>query len=189
MTPAEYLAWERAQSEKHEYFHGEVFAMAGGSPRHNLLCANAIARLRDLLAGRGCYVLSSDQRIAVDDGERYVYPDVSVICGGPVVQHDDVITNPMMIVEVLSRSTEQNDRGSKWESYRRLSSLSDYVLIPQWSRRVEHFRRDDHGSWSYRVAEAGQRLVLSNGVELVVDELFEAAMELPGDLPPPLVAK
>lgn len=186
LTAAEYLAWERAQPTKHEFFGGEVFAMAGGSPRHNALCSSANAVLRERLRPRGCYVLTSDQRVGVDRGERYVYPDVTVVCGPPVMEHDDVIVNPTILVEVLSRSTEQNDRGSKWQSYRQLGSLTDYVLVAQWAAQVEHFVRDERGGWSYRAAGPGESITLSNGAELRVDELFEGAFELPGDTPPPL---
>jgi Uma2 family endonuclease len=131
--------------------------MAGGSPRHNTL----------------------------DRGARYLYPDVTIVCGAPQIEHDDVLLNLTIIVEVLSRSTEQNDRGSKWQSYQQLPSLTDYVLIPQWSPRIEHFARDPRGGWSYRAADTGSRIVLADGIELSVDELFAGVMELAGDTPPP----
>ena len=185
-SPAEYLAWERAQTTKHEYFRGEVFAMAGGSPRHNALCARIITLLHDHATRHGCHVMSSDQRIGIDDGERYVYPDVTVVCGAPRVENDDVITNPKFIIEVLSRSTEQNDRGSKWQSYQHVASLTDYVLVPQWSPIIEHFQRDARGGWSYRSVGSGDRITLADGTELAVDDVFARVMELPGDAVPPL---
>lgn len=185
LSPAQYLAWERGQATKHEYHRGEVFAMAGASVRHNRLCSVLNRLLDDRLASRGCHVLTSDQRVVADGGERYVYPDLSIVCGTPVVEHDDVLTNPAIVVEVLSLSTEQNDRGSKWQSYQQIGSLEDYVLVPQWSPRIEHFRRGDDGSWSYRAVGPGGRIVLAGGAELAVDEVFANVMELPGD-PPPL---
>jgi Uma2 family endonuclease len=184
LSAAEYLAWERGQDTKHEFFHGEVFAMAGASPRHNALCVAVSATLRGV-ALRGCHVLSSDQRIALDGGERYVYPDVTVVCGAPIVEHDDVIANPAVLVEVLSRSTEQNDRGSKWQSYQQIESLTDYLVVSQWSPRIEHFRRDARGGWSYRAAGAGELVTLADGTELAVDEVFAGVMDLPGDAAPP----
>jgi Uma2 family endonuclease len=101
LTAAEYLAWEREQPIKHEFFHGEVFATAGGKPRHNALGVSTGAELRAALRSRGCSVLSSDQRIAFPPEARYVYPDVTVICGPPVFQHgtNDVIANPSILVE------------------------------------------------------------------------------------------
>jgi Uma2 family endonuclease len=185
LSPSEYLAWEREQPTKHEYFHGDVFAMAGASARHNALCINLGAILRDRLLARGCYVLSSDQRVSVDAGERYVYPDITVVCGPPAIEHDDVLLNPSIIIEVLSRTTEQHDRGSKWQSYQRLTSLTVYLVVPQWAPRIEHFRRDDRGGWSYEAADAGARITLMDGTELAVDDVFARAMDLPGDAPPP----
>jgi Uma2 family endonuclease len=188
LTPAEYLAWERDQPTKHEYFHGEVFAMAGASPRHNALCARLAELLNQRTRPRGCFAFSSDQRIALDRGERYVYPDLSVVRGAPVVESGDVIVNPAVVVEVLSLSTEQDDRGSKWQSYQQLASLTDFVLVTQWVPRVEHFTRDTRGGWTYRAAGPGERIVLANGVELAVDEIFDGVMALPGDAPPKTVA-
>jgi Uma2 family endonuclease len=188
LSSDEYLAWEREQPTKHEYYRGEVFAMAGGSVRHNHLCSVLIALLRERLAAQGCIVLTSDQRVALDASERYVYPDVTVVCGPPHVEHGDVIVNPAVIVEVLALSTEQHDRGSKWSSYQQLPSLRDYILLPQWIPRIELFSRDDAGGWSYRAAGAGERLVLSTRVELAIDEVFAGAMALPGDAPPPLTS-
>jgi len=189
LTPAEYLAWERDQPTKHEYFHGEVFAMAGGSARHNLLRTNLIAILRERTSSRGCYVLTSDQRVRLDAGKRYLYPDITVVCGAPSIETADVLVNPTVVVEVLSLSTEQNDRGSKWQSYQQLESLTDYILVPQWHARIEHFRRDDRGGWSYRAANAGDRITLADGTELAVDDVFARALDLPGDEPPPLDPK
>ena len=185
LSGAEYLAWERLQPVRHEFFDGEVFAMAGGSLRHNTLCANVIAALSGVLRSRGCIVTTSDQRVRAGVGERYVYPDVSVTCG-PVVLAEgtsDVLANPAMLVEVLSGSTEQYDRGLKWEGYQRLASLMDYVLVSQSEPRIEHFLRrgSGGGSWLYRSAASGERIVLSTDLELDVDELFANVLALPGD--------
>ena len=184
LSGGEYLAWERLQPVRHEFFDGDVFAMAGGSLRHNTLCANVIAALSGALRSRGCIVTTSDQRVRAGVGERYVYPDVSVTCGAVLlaVGTSDVLANPTMLVEVLSGSTEQYDRGLKWEGYQRLASLMDYVLVSQSEPRVEHFRRDGSGgSWLYRSAASGERIVLSTDAELNVDELFANVLALPGD--------
>jgi len=115
--------------------------------------------------------------------ERYVYPDVSVVCGPAMAEpgHDDVLANPAILVEVLSESTEQYDRGLTWDGYRRIESLTDYVLVSQAEPRIEHFRRDRSRTWLYQVAGAGERLTLSSGVELDVDAIFAGVMQLPGD--------
>lgn len=183
LSPQEFLDWERQQPVRHEFFRGEVFAMAGGSVRHNALCVNVSSELARILRPRGCIAMSSDQRIGIGSGERYVYPDVSVVCGPVVLEAgtSDVIVNPAILVEVLSGSTEQYDRGQKWEGYQRLPSLTDYVLVSQSEARVEHFRRGEAGVWFYRAAGAGERVVLSAGAELVVDTLFDGVFALPGD--------
>jgi Uma2 family endonuclease len=182
LTPDEYLAWERTQPVRHEFFRGEVFAMAGGSMRHNMLCARLIETLGTQLRSR-CIVLTSDQRVVAAHRERYVYPDVSVVCG-PVVAEpgtSDVLANPTILVEVLSESTEQDDRGLKWEGYQRIESLTDYVLVSQSQRRIEHFRRDRTKTWLYQVAGEGERIVLSNDAVLDVDAIFAGVLELSGD--------
>ena len=180
MSAAEYLAWERGQTNKHELHDGEVFAMAGGSPRHNLLSTAIAAELRAALRGKSCHVLSSDQRIAATPGTRYVYADAVVVCGGMQSEPNasDVLVNPAVIVEVLSPSTETHDRGAKWEAYQRLSSLSDYLLVAQTQIRIEHFHRESDGSWRYRVLEAGGAIMLGSGVQLSVDAIYEGAFEL-----------
>ena len=180
MSPAEFLSWERTQPTRHEYCGGEVFAIAGGSPRHNALVANITAVLVTGLRGGPCRVLSSDQRIAVRDAEAYVYADATVFCGGLHLQPgtSDVLDNPSAVVEVLSPSTEAHDRGLKWEGYRRITSVRDYLLVSQHVPRIEHYRRESDGSWHYEVAEAGERLKLSNGVVLSVDEVFSGVMDL-----------
>jgi Uma2 family endonuclease len=165
LTPAEYLAWEREQIDKHEYHAGEVFAMAGGSPRHSWIAGNVQSVLKRKLDDR-CFTFTSDQRIMFDDGRRYVYPDVSFV-RGPVVLQDgasDVVVNPTILVEVLSSTTEQYDRGLKWEGYQRLGSLTDYLLVAQHEARVEHYLRAPDRGWFYRAYGAGERIDYRFGV-------------------------
>ena len=178
LSPNEYLAWERGQERKHEYFDGEVYAMAGGSPRHNRLCSSVNAALVTVL-GAKCHVLTSDQRVRAPQ-RRYVYADASVVCGAPIVEHDDVIANPTILVEVLSATTEQYDRGLKWDCYQQLPSLTDYVLISQDRARIELFARVE-GRWIYSAANAGERITLTSGASLDVDAIFAGVFELPGD--------
>ncbi len=176
------MAWERLQPVRHEYFRGDVFAMAGGSPRHNALGASVTAALHAALASRGCHVLSSDQRIGFSGGDRYVYADVTVVCGSVEIQAGDVLINPETVVEILSASTEPYDRGLKWESYQGIASLRDYVLVSQTEPRVEHFHRDSAaGSWVYRAAGPAGLITLGNGAVLDLDLIFRGAFALPGD--------
>lgn len=180
MSAAEYLEWEKRQSSRHEYHHGEVFAMAGGSPRHNFLAMSVGAELRAGLRDRPCYVLSSDQRIAADEGARYVYADAVAVCRGlrPEAFAGDVLVSPSVIVEVLSPGTESYDRGDKWQAYQRLPSLSDYVLLSQRGVRAEHFQRELDGTWRYRVLGPGERLTLSDGASFAIDDVYQGAFEL-----------
>lgn len=168
---AEYLANEQVSDTKHEYVNGLVYAMAGGSPEHGRLAVAASTQLLTLLRGR-CRVFSSDVRILVRATQRSAYPDVSVVCGTLEHASEDpaAITNPTLLVEVLSPSTEASDRGEKWAHYQRLPSLRAYVLISQTDSRVEVFRRANE-SWIYEVATAG-RLRLDEHAELDVDELY-----------------
>jgi Uma2 family endonuclease len=183
LTVPEYLAWERAQPSKHEYHLGEVFAMAGGSPRHNFLSGALVAELRSAMRGKGCHVLTSDQRISAKEGERYVYADAVAACGGFQVEPGttDVLANPTVIVEVLSRGTAEYDRGAKWEAYQRLPSLSDYLLVTQKAVQIEHYQRAADGSWRYRLLEAGGTITLANGAILTIDAIYEGAFDLAAD--------
>jgi Uma2 family endonuclease len=181
LSAVEYLAWERAQPVKHEYHRGEVFAMAGGSLRHNFLSNAMGAELRAALRGKGCHVLSSDQRLSARPGEHYVYADAVVACGALQMEPgtSDVLANPKIIVEVLSRSTEAYDRGDKWEAYQRLPSLTDYLLVSQTAVQVEHYQREADGSWRYRLLEAHDVVTLGNGAVVPVDAVYEGAFDLP----------
>lgn len=183
MTAAEYLEWERSQRDRHQLLRGEVYAMAGGSPRHNLVCANVLARLHAALRGGSCRPFTSDQKIHIPASGDFVYADAIVICGNVELHAGtpDVVVNPRIVVEVLSKSTEHHDRDDKWEDYRGIPTLTDYVLVSQRSARVEHFARDADGSWRYRVVSAGGRLELTTGTELFIDEVYEGAFEVPGD--------
>ncbi len=182
MTVDAYLTWEREQNERHEYVHGEVFAMSGGSPRHAALIAAMTTELSVAHRGGPCRVLSTDQRIVAVDGEHYVYADVSVVCGRMVLAQgtEDVLANPAIVVEVLSKSTEAYDRGKKWEGYQTVPSVTDYLLVSQSSAHVEHYQREGSGEWRYRVAVAGGRVTLTGGAVIHVDAVYEGAFQLPG---------
>jgi Uma2 family endonuclease len=183
MSAAQYLAWELDQTERHEFFRGEVFAMAGGTPRHNALSAAVTIELGIALRGGPCRVLSADQRIVAREGEHYVYADASVVCGALELAPGttDVLANPSVVVEVLSKRTEVYDRGLKWESYRDLASVADYLLLSQSAPRIEHYRREASGEWHYRVVPAGGRVTLTNGAVVSVDAVYAGVFALEGE--------
>lgn len=149
MTPAEYLAIERQAEHRSEYFGGEVFATAGGSERHNLIVGNVFAGLHEQFRKRPCKVYASDMRVKVSRAGLYAYPDVVVVCGEAGFDDDqkDTLLNPSVIVEVLSESTEGYDRGKKFEYYRKLESMAEYVLIAQDKSHVEHYVRQPDSRW------------------------------------------
>lgn len=180
MNEHEYLAWEREQSGKHQYIDGEVYAMSGGSARHSLLSFQAAYVLK-LAYGKGpCRPFTSDLQVYIPVTGNYVYPDVSVVCGTLEQKNDtDAVTNPSVLIEVLSKSTEAHDRGGKWRDYQSIASLQDYLLIAQHEARIEHFQRTSSGPWTYYVYYAGDRIVLGNGATLALDEIYEGAFDIP----------
>lgn len=149
LTPEEYLAIERKAEYKSEYFNGEMFAMAGASERHISIIANLMYILVGQLRGRPCKAYSNDMRVRVSPTGRYTYPDVAVVCDQARFADDqkDTLLNPTLIVEVLSESTKDYGRGGKFEHYRTLTSLSEYVLIDQDKHHVEHFVRQPENRW------------------------------------------
>lgn len=149
ITPEEYLALERKSPLKSEYFNGEIFAMGGASPSHALIVTNIVSELRGQLKKRPCLVYSTDLRVKVAPTGLYTYPDVVVVCGKALFDDDqkDTLLNPTLIVEVLSESTKDYDRGGKFEHYRTVESFKEYVLVAQDKHHVEHFVRQPDRRW------------------------------------------
>ena len=153
MTAAEYLEWERQQTERHEFYDGEVFSQAGGTRNHNLVGANSLGEIRNSLRSSDCQAFGSDMRVHIEATGSYVYPDVSVVCPPIEGEANDVISNPVLVVEVLSPSTADFDRGTKFGYYRQVPSLVDYLVISQEKPRVEHHWRGEEGLWMLRDVE------------------------------------
>jgi Uma2 family endonuclease len=148
-TEESYLAFERASDIRHEYVHGEVYAMAGASVKHNFITQNIASSLHSQLRGKPCAATTSDMRVKTPT-RMYSYPDVVIICGKPELddsQYVDTLLNPTLIVEVLSPSTEAFDRGKKFTHYQSMPSLQEYLLVAQDEARVEHLRRQADGKW------------------------------------------
>jgi len=151
ITPEQYLEIERRAAFKSEYHAGQMFATAGASREHNLITGNVVGELRSLLRGRPCETYPSDMKVLVSAGGLYTYPDASVACGEPqfLDRQGDVLLNPLVIVEVLSDSTEAYDRGVKFALYQRVESLQEYLLVSQDKARVERYVRQLGGQWLY----------------------------------------
>ncbi len=174
MTPAEYLAFERASSEKHEYVDGLIFAMSGGTRAHSLAGTNMLVELHTALLERPCEVYGHDMKVKSADGKCH-YPDVSVVCGRPLFEDEtrDLLLNPRLIVEILSDSTERYDRIGKFAAYRTIDTLEDYVLVSQTEVLVEHYHRHPDGGWMYRVLGPGGELdLVSLGCKVPVDRIY-----------------
>jgi Uma2 family endonuclease len=150
MTLAEYLEWEPLQTEKHEFFGGQVFSQAGGTRRHSLVGSNLLRSVGNLLVGHPCQAHGSDMRVHVEATGYQAYPDVSVVC--PPVEGDSehVISNPILLAEVLSPSTEDFDRGTKFGHYRTIPSLREYLVVWQDCARIEQHTKTKEGFWLLR---------------------------------------
>ena len=149
VTPEQYLEIERKAEYKSEYYDGEMFAMAGAKEAHNLLVVNLVGELSQQLRPRRCRVYSSDMRVRVSATGLYTYPDVIALCGQPQLldQELDTLLNPTLIVEVLSPSTEAYDRGRKFEHYRSVESLKEYLLVASDRVHTDLFTRQSDGRW------------------------------------------
>lgn len=180
-TLEEYLEVERAAPYKSEYYAGEIFAMAGASPTHNLLVAALAAALVARLRGTPCTTYASDLRVKCGPAGLFCYPDVSVVCGKAAVDASHNLTNPALLVEVLSPTTEAHDRGAKFAQYRRLDSLREYVLVSQTEPRVEVFTRGDDGRWTLTeaVGPDAECPLDSLGISLPLCEIYERAAFAP----------
>ena len=148
MSPEEYLRWEQLQEERHEYYNGKTIAMSGASDPHNTIAKNILVQLTNHLEDKGYRTYMSDLRTKVSR-TKYVYPDVILVQGEPQYAEDEFynLLNPLVIVEVLSKSTEQRDRGIKFQAYRQRESFREYLLIAQDTCRVEAFFKDKDGRW------------------------------------------
>lgn len=149
----EYLVLDRESDVKYEFIGGELYDMSGASPNHNLITNSANAALYAQLRGRPCKVYPSDMKVHIPSSATYAYPDTVVVCGEPEYQ-DDMLLNPTVVVEVLSPSTEQKDRGIKFECYWTIPSLQAYILIAQDRPRVEMFTRQADDQWLLTVADS-----------------------------------
>lgn len=169
-----YLEWEETQSEKHEYMDGEVFAMAGARREHVVVAGNAFAALKQALRGSRCQAYISDMKLRVEQVDAFYYPDVMVSCSAQDHKAEQYLSEPSLIVEVLSDSTAAFDRGNKFAAYRTLASLKEYVIVDIPARRVECYRRTPENNWLLHDYVADDICEFpSLGVAVSMAELFE----------------
>lgn len=177
VTPEEYLERERKAEFRSEYFGGEIVAMAGGTYEHSIIIGNVIRELSQGLRRVNCTVSSSDVRLAIASAGFYTYPDVMVVCGDPafVDNRRDTVCNPVLLIEVLSESTKDYDRGDKFQSYRTLSSLKEYVTVAQDKMHVEQHVRQSDDRWLLTDywESAGRIQLASVALELQLSDIYE----------------
>jgi len=175
-TVEDYLAFERASEEKHEYLAGDIYLMTGASRKHNLIGVNLARILGTQLLGRSCEAYINDMRVRVS-AKNYTYPDFKVVCSTPEFEDAEVDTllNPTLIIEVLSPSTEQYDRSKKFQNYRTLDSLQEYILISQDAPRIERYLRQENGQWLFSDAALLESTVeiTSIGCSLPLSDVYD----------------
>ena len=177
-TAADYLDWEAAQLDRHEYIDGEVFAMAGAEDRHVTVTMNLAFALRQHLSGSPCRTYMSDMRLHVAAANSYFYPDVLLTCSALDLASPMVKTEPKLIAEVLSPSTAACDRGLKFSHYRRIASLEEYVVIDLDTRSTDCFRKRDDGLWVLHPFARGEAVSLASmALELSAAQLFAEVPE------------
>ncbi len=172
----EYLEMEAAADFKSEYYQGEIFAMSGGSPKHSIITFNLIREIGQGLRKRNCIGFESNMKLEIAKAEAYVYPDVMVVCGNVRLAENttDVITNPVLIIEVLSLGTESFDRGKKFEYYQMIPSLKEYVLVSQDKQKIETYFRRDKNLWQRNMIEKNDKTVLFQSLdyEVALEEIY-----------------
>jgi Uma2 family endonuclease len=172
MTLAEFLAWEELQPDRHEFYRGEIFAMVGGTARHNRVIMNLGSRIADHLDGTGCQVFAESMKVQVADG--ILYPDIVVACGKAEAGDEQIVSGAKLVIEVLSPSTRGYDKRDKFALYRTAPSLREYALIDSLTRQVEVFTLMDAGAWRFTDQSKNAALVLSSiGIELPMSVVFK----------------
>ena len=174
MTASDFLAWELRQPTKHEFVGGEVYAMTGALKAHVLLAMNLATALRQQLRGTPCRTFIADTMVRVDAADAFFYPDVVVSCSAADAADPRMVSEPTLVVEVLSPSTAGYDRGAKFALYRRLPSLREYALVDPETRHCDVFRKGEDGLWVLHPFDAGAGIALASvGVEVDAEALWD----------------
>lgn len=177
-TPEAYIEFERAAETRHEYFDGQIYAIAGESLSHSRICVNIAAEMRRVLKGSRCEALSPNMKVRAETKGMFAYPDLSIVCGQPVFHDDqkDVLLNPKVIIEVLSPSTQRYDQTKKFFRYRKeIPSLTDYVLIYQDVAFIEHHEKQSDGRWVHNAFDGLGDVfrILSIDCEIAMTEIYD----------------
>ncbi|MEO7121384.1 MAG: Uma2 family endonuclease [Ginsengibacter sp.] len=177
MSIEEYLEMENAAEEKHEYYKGEIFAMSGAKVPHNRITSNLLIALGSKLKGKNCHPYSSDARIHIESNTLFTYPDISIICGEVITLNDDDynVLNPTVIIEVLSKSTANYDRGEKFKLYRDIATLKEYILVDPERIDVEIFRLNENAHWELEEYKSLADTVIIKSIDetLSVSDIYD----------------
>jgi len=183
VTAEEYLALDRAAEFRSEFIDGEIIAMSGGSMRHSRLKMNLSGEIHAALLGTSCQAFNSDLRVRVSS-RMFTYPDLTIVCGKPMAadERQDILLNPTVIIEVLSPSTEAYDRGVKFQNYRTIETLRDYILVAQDRISIDHYTRGLPHTWTLREYQAASEMLLieSVGVSLPLAAIYNR-VEFPSE--------
>ena len=173
----EYLEMENASIEKHEYYKGEVFAMSGAKVPHNTISSNLSGILYNKLKGKKCKPYGSDQRIHIQSNTLFTYPDISIICGEIITLNNDDynVLNPSVIIEVLSKSTKNYDRGEKFKLYRDILTLKEYILVDSETIHIEVFRLNESNRWELEEYNSVENFLFIKAIDekIVLSEIYE----------------
>jgi Uma2 family endonuclease len=177
MSIEAYLEMENAADEKHEYYKGEIFAMSGAKVPHNIIAGNLFAMLFNRLKGKKCKPFNSDQRIHIPSNSLFTYPDISIICGEVITLNNDDYNalNPSVIIEVLSKSTKNYDRGEKFKLYRDIKTLKEYILVDSESIHIEIFRLNENDHWELEEYSslANAVIIKAIGETIFLSEIYD----------------
>ncbi len=169
-SPAEYLEMEVRSTDRHEYRDGEIVLMTGATPNHNRIARNLCTAMTIGLQGRALEVFVADQRLWIDQANLYTYPDIIVIEGALELQPErkDTVMNPVLIVEVLSKSTQTYDRGDKFAAYRTIPGFQEYVLVDQYSQHIEHYFKTSDKKWDFQEYDATDIVLPLKSIDLEI---------------------
>jgi Uma2 family endonuclease len=175
LTEEEYLEYERKAETKSEYYRGELFAMAGAKASHNLILANLMGIFYNEFKKKPCTIFPSDMRVRVSTTGLYTYPDLSIVCEKPIYldSKQDTLLNPNVVLEILSESTEAYDRGTKFEMYRSIPELKEYILISTKYKKIESFLRSTYNWVLHESIDTNPFFIQSLGVELSLEDVYE----------------
>ncbi len=177
MSTEEYLKMENAAEEKHEYYRGEIFTMSGAKVPHNTIATNFLGILFNKLKGKKCKPFNSDQRIHIPSNTLFTYPDISIICGEVITLNDDDynVLNPTVIIEVLSKSTANYDRGEKFKLYRDIATLKEYILVYPERTDIEIFRLNENGHWELEEYKSLADTVIIKSIDetVLVSDIYD----------------